>query len=74
MDFLISRRPKEELVLSLSPKVYVSEQIVQYLALHQINGIRFLFKNVKNVSTRIPISVDFRLILCFCFARKSHVS
>lgn len=47
---LISHRPKEDLILDSIAKVYVSGKIVQYLTCEQIDGLRFLYKNHKNVS------------------------
>lgn len=47
---LKANRHKEQLTLSTDPDIYVSDEIVQYLLTHQINGIRFLYRNYKKVS------------------------
>lgn len=47
---LTATRPKKQLDLDNDPHTYVSDEIVQYLLNHQINGIRFLYRNHKKVS------------------------
>lgn len=49
-EFPRARRPREELILDFSSKHHVKCEIVQYLASHQLSGLRFLYKNYKNVS------------------------
>lgn len=47
---LTAIRPNEHLILNTEPNVYVNGEIAQYLLNHQINGIRFLYRNYQKVS------------------------
>lgn len=49
-EFPEVKRPREDLILDVVSKQHVKGEIVQYLATHQISGLRFLYKNYKNVS------------------------
>lgn len=51
-EFPKAQRPREDLILDIESKQHVKGQIVQFLASHQISGLRFLYKNYKNVSGR----------------------
>lgn len=47
---LTAIRPNEDLVLCNETKTRISGRIVQYLSTHQINGIRFIYKNYRKVN------------------------
>lgn len=49
-DNLLSIRPIEDLILCRNSKARVSGEIVRYLWTHQIDGIRRMYLNYKNVS------------------------
>lgn len=49
-EFPKAQRAREDLILDFKSKHHVKAEIVQYLASHQISGLRFLYKNYKNVS------------------------
>lgn len=46
---LTAIRQNEHLILNDEPKVYVNGEITQYLLNHQINGVRFLYRNYQKV-------------------------
>ncbi|XP_055322232.1 uncharacterized protein LOC129578122 [Sitodiplosis mosellana] len=50
---LTTTRPKEKLILNKDTDNYVSDEIVQYLLTHQINGVRFLYRNYKKHKSSI---------------------
>lgn len=47
---LTAIRPNEHLILNKNQYVYVNGAIAQYLLTHQINGVRFLYRNYEKVS------------------------
>lgn len=49
-SLLTAHRAKEQLIVNSDPKVYVNDRIAQYLLAHQINGVRFLYRNFRKVS------------------------
>ncbi|XP_031631749.1 uncharacterized protein LOC116346009 [Contarinia nasturtii] len=52
-SLLTATRPKEPLILNHDPKIFVNECIVQYLLTHQVNGVRFLYRNYKKSNSCI---------------------
>lgn len=43
-------RSNENLILNKEKHVYVNGAIAQYLLSHQINGLRFLYRNYEKVN------------------------
>lgn len=54
-DHFLPIRPIEDLILCRNSKARVSGEIVQYLWTHQIDGIRRMYSNYKNVSTSLQV-------------------
>lgn len=68
---LTAVRSSEQLILNKERNVYVNGAIAQYLLNHQINGVRFLYRNYEKV---IPTSISYYIyinIVCVCQHKQS---